>query len=54
MRSGMSSSAGVTAIVVGVIGVSIIISAVTGQYAHWLPVTLGVLVGLWAVRVINQ
>ena len=53
----MSSPAGfsgIAGIVVGIIGVAIIMTFVLDSYVHWLPIIAGIVVGLMAVRSINQ
>lgn len=45
---------GIIAIIVSVLIVSVLITLVTSTFIHWLPVTVGIVVGLWAVRVINK
>lgn len=55
MRPGNSSGpAGTIIIVVACIVVSWVISFVTGSYAHWPFVLLGLIVGLLAVSSINK
>lgn len=39
---------------VAVFVVSVIITCVTGYVGHWLPVTLGIVVGLWAMKSISK
>lgn len=43
--------AGLVGLVAACITVSLLITAVTGTYAHWIPVLAGIAVGLWATRV---
>ena len=49
-----SNSGGITGIVAGVIVVGVIITAVTGAVALWIPIVLGLIVGSMAVRSINK
>jgi hypothetical protein len=54
---GLGSSAGsggIVGIVAGTLVVCVIITLVTGSYGHWLPVLLGIVVGLAAVASINR
>ena len=44
---------GINAIIVGVIGVSTIVTLTTGAYVHWIFSLLGIVVGLMAVKSIN-
>ena len=44
---------GIIAIIAGVVLVSILITLLFGYVIHWLPVVLGISVGLMAVRAIN-
>jgi hypothetical protein len=53
MRSGDVSS-GIFAIVLSTVVVAVIITLVTGAYSHWLPLALGVMAGLWAVKSITK
>ncbi len=46
-------SSGIIAIIVGVVVVSTIITLLTNNLLHWLPVAVGLVVGLWAVQAIN-
>jgi hypothetical protein len=53
----MSSPAGfsgIVGIIVAVIGVGIVMSLVLDMWSHWLPIAVGILVGLWAVQSINR
>jgi hypothetical protein len=55
MGSGSSGCAGgVFGIVAGILSVCVIITLVTDTYGHWLPVLLGIAVGLAAVARINR
>ena len=47
-------STGITVIIGACFAVSWVITATTGSYMHWVPVLLGILVGLWAVQSINK
>ena len=49
-----SADRGLTWIVMATIGVSAIISKVTGSYSHWPFVVLGLIVGLMAAQSINR
>jgi uncharacterized membrane protein YccC len=52
----MSSSdagRGIATIILCILVASAIISGVTGEYGHWIPVVLGIVVGLMAVRSIG-
>ena len=49
-----SSLPGIIAIIVSVLMVSILITLLFGYVVHWLPVVLGISIGLMAVRAINQ
>jgi len=49
-----SSTRGVRAIVIALIGVSIGITEVTGEYSHWPLVLLGIVVGLMAAKSIDR
>jgi hypothetical protein len=51
---GSSSTPGIGLLILGVLVVSEIISLVTGMYAHWLFVILGIVVGLMAMSSINR
>lgn len=42
--------AGINGIIAGVVGVSVIITLVTGSFIHWPIVAAGVLAGLTAAR----
>lgn len=48
-----SSLPGIIAIIAGVVLVSILITVLFGYVIHWLPVVLGISIGLMAVRAIN-
>ena len=48
-----SSLPGIAAIIIGVVLVSILITLLFGYVIHWLPVCLGISVGLMAVRAID-
>jgi len=45
---------GIGVVIVAVVGVSILITAVTGRYSHWPFVFGGIFVGLMAVKAINR
>jgi len=45
---------GIIAIVVGVVAVSALITLLTDSVLHWLPVAVGLVVGMMAVRSINS
>jgi hypothetical protein len=49
-----SSTLGIGLLILGLLVVSEIISLVTGMYAHWPFVILGIVVGLMAVSSINR
>ena len=53
-RKSPAGYTGIAAIVLACLGVSGVISIVTGAYFHWLFVLAGILVGLWAVQFINR
>lgn len=53
-NSNVPGASGIVFIVVGSLVVSVIITQVTGSYVHWLPVVLGLIVGLLTVRSINR
>jgi hypothetical protein len=46
-------SSGITAIIVGTLLVSLLITLLFGYVVHWLPVILAIAVGLAAVKVVN-
>jgi len=50
----VAGALGIGAIVAAVIGVSVIITLVTGRYAHWPFVAVGIVVGFMAVAAINR
>lgn len=54
MRVGNSPGPAGIIIVVACLGVSWVISFVTGSYAHWPFVLAGIVVGLLAVSSINK
>lgn len=45
---------GIIAIIADVLVVSVIITLVTSALIHWVPVTTAIIVGVWAVKAINQ
>jgi hypothetical protein len=45
---------GIIAIIVSVVLVSIVITVITKCLLHWVPVTAAIVVGVWAVQVINR
>ena len=47
-------SSGITTIIVSVVVVSILITLITKSLLHWLPVTVAIIVGVWAVQAINK
>ncbi len=48
-----SGDSGVAFIILGVIGVSILVTLITGGVSHWLLTIASIIVGLWAVAAIN-
>lgn len=55
MRLGSpTGSGGIIGIIAATIVVSEIITLTIGTYVHWLPVLLGIVVGLMAVSSINR
>jgi hypothetical protein len=52
MRS-FSAAPGIGLFIIALVVASEIITQVTGEYSHWVPVTLGIVVGLLAVRSIR-
>lgn len=53
-RGSPAGYSGIAAIVLACLGVSGVISTVTGAYVHWPFVLAGIVVGLWAVQFINR
>jgi hypothetical protein len=51
---GIPGFSGIIGIVVGLLAASVLVSFVTGTYGHWPVVLLGIVVGLAAVRSINN
>ena len=47
-------SSGITTIIVSVVVVSILITLITKSLHHWFPVTVAIIVGVWAVQAINK
>lgn len=45
---------GIIMIVAGCITVAWLVILATGCYAHWVPLLIGIIVGLWAVGTINK
>jgi len=56
MRSfdSIAGAAGIAFLVVGTLVVGEAMTIVTGTYWHWLPLVLGIVVGLMAVASINR
>ena len=53
-RKSPAGYSGIAAIVLACLGVSGVISTVTGAYVHWPFVLAGIVVGLWAVQFIHR
>jgi hypothetical protein len=53
-RSDIPGESGIAAIVFGVLVTAVLMSVVTQSHGHWLPMLLGIGVGLLAVRSINK
>jgi hypothetical protein len=53
----MSSPAGFSGGVVilgGLVGVGVLMTVLFGLWAHWLPIALAIVVGLWTSQSINR
>ena len=48
------SSDSILNLVCAIIGVGILVSLVTGDWIHWIPIIGAIIVGLKAVRIINR
>jgi hypothetical protein len=49
-----NSDSGVAGLVFAMLATGVIMTIVTGTYSHWIPLLLGIFVGLMAVNRINR